>query len=377
MQKNTRIAASLMVIMILSGCNSITLASRDDITETYQKLQTAGDDLSKVTDAHAKNIRTVRRDLAVSYLMSHELPGDENGNPVNLNPNHIDASFANYVCAGVQQGTGPLRGSAYVSQYNKHVAKILKLPPDTLIGQVKALQAFAEAETAIVPVPAQEDAAKAETDCREAVIGLLAATRETPITSVVVAEAVNFAGVLAIYEAIKGLAGVVETGAKNALKIPVELQSRKQLTEFVLANRENFNKVLSQNLKAAELDEAWRLRRAATLYRPYLLFKQALSTTPEGSEFSIVQAVKVRKSFDTIDKTLSEFDAMSITPSPASFVKSVKKSHDALVKLAENQDISLSVIIGFLSGMSDMVETVRTDWDALGVATEAARNAFP
>ena len=91
-------------------------------------------------------------------------------------------------------------------------------------GMIKKLKlkdalAFAEAETAIVPVPAQEDAAKAETDCREAVIGLLAATRETPITSVVVAEAVNFAGVLAIYEAIKGLAGVVETGAKNALKI--------------------------------------------------------------------------------------------------------------------------------------------------------------
>jgi hypothetical protein len=286
-------------------------------------------------------------------------------------------AFAEYACAGTQQWTGPMQGAGYVSKYNKQLSKILELPPDTLMGQVKALVAFAEAKVVVIPVPEADDGEKAEKKCREDVKALLKVAVSTPPGQLSLEGPLPLALIPAI-DMIKALGKAAEQAAKDALKIAVEVQRRHQLTEFVKANRDSFNRNMSSNLASARLEKAWELRRAATLYRAYLSFAVATAIKPEAAgRFSPGQAVQITKSFSTVDAALAEFDAMAVTPSPAEFAKAVKSSHDALFALATNEKISLEEFIGFLTAMSEMVDAVRNDWDALAAAAEKARKASP
>lgn len=362
----------------LSGCETGTLASRDKLNEAQQKLQTAGDNLGKMTTDHAKNVRIVRRELAFAYLISNGMPATESPSPTNIDPRVPEASFQNYVCAGIAQGTGPLRGAKYIAQYNKQVAKILTVPPDTLSGQLAALKVFADSKTEIVPLPTENDVDKEEENCRAAVGDLLKLAKSVPIRHKKhQLEAFDPISMLAIYQAVTVLIDKGKQLAKDALKIAVEIRTRQQLTEFVVSNQSNFNKVLTEQLDNTELEGAWKMRRAASLYRPYLLFSAAMNGLESEPGITTAIGSKYRKSFDAIDKSLAEFDAMSTTPSPASFREAVKKSQDVLLALATNKDVSLSEIVGFLTEMSDMIDTVRTDWSDLAEAAEASRKAFP
>lgn len=367
---------TLIVITALAGCtfDGVPLVSSASLLKAQQSSQKASDDLNRVAVSQAISLRSSKRALGVAYFIE-QAPQETRGNePLNLDPQKPEASFANYLCAGTADSYGLLRGSAYVGRWNQALGNWMVQPPDTLRGQAKALIAFSTAKVVVVQVPDAAGANGAESRCREDALKLLQTAVNTPLSKLGGGEESPALALFAIYDAIKGLGEVLETLAKDGTKVAVEIERRRKIADFIKANSSGFKQNANTNLKNERLQFAWDLRRAATIYRPYLVFRTALSS--RGAAVTPDQQEKLRKTFDAVDTSLAEFDAMAATASPTELASTVTNAHDALADLVADNKVSLEEIAAFLTEMADMVGKVKSDWDALPAAAAKARDAL-
>lgn len=333
----------LVLVVPLSAC--FTLAPTATINSTTKAF---GDVVTTSTEVLATEKRAkpnVRRSEAVMFWIKK---GDSTQNIVTADESE---SFARLTCAGVTSLERSKAFLEYASAYSTALNGITAPGGDSFSGQWKK---FIENNKRIeLKGPKETKSGKDEFDaCAKEVAGQLLFTGApaADVSDEAVAE------VSTSLEAYKALFSALEKAATDSLKAINEIQARKKFSEFVIRQDDSFNAALSQGLGASSLEDAWKRRKAASLWRPYQTFREMirLNRTTQEREIS---ALAIR-----MNSELAEYDALRATNSPLEVTKSLAEAQSRLLDLAKNDDLSVSGVISFLQGLQKQLANLKSDF---------------
>lgn len=337
----TRLSAVVTLAVVGGLCtacpNSQRLAA---LGEQYKKANQAATDLLNI---NISQVKQVRRISAVVYYLSDQRPNAAD----NFDPNKPVESFVNFVCTGDDDLNFSRAGLAYTAAYASSIEAITQESTDSVGGYWSALTAL-RAGSENGPLALPEIPTDQFQKCREEVLKDLPPKGISAVSAR--PEAFAPAAVIAAVAAL-------ETLLKDGLKILVEAGQAKRLKVFIDNNRENYKKVLREDLKTDELTRHYQRRRASSITAPYYAFVDMLSLSRTTQRTQILAAAA------SIDHQLIDYDQIRVGPRPQALANLYSTINSKLEDFAAGKT-SLSDAIAFLSGLYSELSQVKEDYDA-------------
>lgn len=344
---------NILVLTALAGCNT-TLESKEKISESIENVDIAMKSASDILYEEIKSRPSVRRMEAIKYYINH---GNNDLNITGKTSKDIEESFARYVCTGVGAFQRDLAAVKYAKNYTNSLKLIIEPGKDTLWGQVEKLRTLGQMNQKL-PEPKATSSQEAFDFCIKETLTILRDEFDGHTALDVSGEMAPGVIILAISGA-EELLKKLEDLARAGLKIANELKMRKVLKDFDIQNRENLERIISNNLSDEKFEKAWKRRKAASLYLPYEYFKSifTLSRTKESIEIIKLSAL--------INSQLNYYDTMRATTPPQDVTKTLREVEIKLHNIISDETISLEKIIGFVKSISNELKSIKKDYEGI------------
>ncbi|HZG08028.1 MAG TPA: hypothetical protein VEZ70_03510 [Allosphingosinicella sp.] len=346
---STKAFALGLLTVALSGCG--TMAPSGQIAEVTTKfsdiVKSSSDTL--LTETGAKT--SVRRDEVLMHYISR---GD---NPGSITRAGVPRSFANYVCVGSSSLVNQTAFLDYSKAYSDALAGITKPGASTFAGQWKKYQELKKADTQAITPPEQMMPGDLFEKCTADVSARLT-FEGVPASDFTNESAIGF--VLGLEQLVRA----VETTLATGLKVGNEIESRRMFSRLVIAQHEDFQSRLSNDLRPDLLDNAWERRKSRALWRPYRTFARMMELDPARDR------AEIYKLADETNAGLAEFDALRKTKSPATVVKSLAVAENAIYEVATNEKLSPRQLLSFLASIATDLEQIGKDYKGVKEAAD-------
>jgi hypothetical protein len=344
-----------ILFFLLASCVPASQKTIADLGAKYEKANQSAVDAVSVESKQVKRVRRIG--AVIAYINNPSLSPVEN-----LNAGEMKESFKNFVCTGEVDFQITSAGLKFTSDYAKTVKAITTLPDDSIYGYVRALS---ELKGKKGPLALPEIKKNQFSECLKEVEKDLPPTGYTAVTArrEAVAEAI------AAVEAVQALITSIQKLVKMGLKRLNEAEQIAVLKSFIEENKDNYQRVLTEDLSSDELKNAFERRRKIAVAAPYYAFEDMmkLSTTKDRREM-IKRAVE-------IDQDLAEYDAIRIQRAPVAVAGQFEEINKNLKSFVEGKT-SLAEIIQFLSETASELEDAKKNYDDVATKYQSLLDAI-
>jgi hypothetical protein len=346
---------SALCAFFISGC---TISSSSDMKAAVDKFDSAIKVAADALEVERKSRPRTRRFEAIEYyVQTRNFNFTETASIPDFTSSDKIGSFARFTCAGSGSLIRENNAIQYDKQYSLGLKDIFESGSDSLPSQYKRFKKLNKvADVITAPEQPQKNAVQS---CATEVINLLGNWKPVPTTDTYDE---NPAAIVPVaIEAIKALNELAITLAKKYN----DGQAKEKFSEYVKINHVNFSKVMEEDLSADRLSNSWDHRKAVSLQQPLLTFKKIFDVGKLDKNLSNFEDNdnKIREIGLIADKQLEEFDSIKNLPSPVYIRQKIIDSEDKLMKIANNEDISIGEVVSFLSSTIDDFNEIKKQYD--------------
>jgi hypothetical protein len=376
---------AVFAITSLTACSSATLATREDLQSAISQYPM---EIKKATDSFVAATETeivTQRKMDWSRFVTRDsielkkIPRDD----------VISRIFINYVCAGVGSFDPQIESLKYLSHRSELLTDSLKPSPDSLSGKVKALNFYLDGPD-LKDLKAPTSAADQETldkqkekdstvnkalrtciDTVEADIAIIA-----PTDGKATEEGME---IIAALTTLKALYDAGEAALKATADVAIDAAQRRYFTELVTKTKSDAEKAVTV-LTDKSVTQSWNRRRAAALIMPYYIYKasvaKVIAARNEAGNKSLgpTAVPALLQLSEGVNSSLAEYTAVS-KASPKSFGEQLSTINNNLVKLAENDKITLTTVTSFFKDTAGHVKAAADAYGAIPTKAKEARDA--
>jgi hypothetical protein len=344
-----RLALILAAALFLVACATTRPISR--YTEAANQFKSAVTSASDVVKKSIAEDSRVQRQSAIRYYLDVG-PSKENLDASVEDASVVEASFANFACAGTR-GVRAHANLRYLEKYGKVLAGVLKEPADGVLAVAANIEELRKPKAPLeLPEPKDDQFAR----CLTGVENTLK-VKGLPLNPSGDGDKVRFgfpASVVAFQEAIKAIAKVLE----GVLKIAEEAERKDAFERIVKVNEPNVKMVLADQSLNDSLNSAVQQRRLVSLYGPFLRFERLMRLDRSDR----AKHPEIWREALRTHEELAEFDAIRLSVEPVDITKAVTTAHESLVALAHGK-ASIEDTLAYLKALADQLEEIKKDMD--------------
>jgi hypothetical protein len=340
--ESRRRASSVLLVLSLMSTSCTSQKTIASLGVEYEKANKAAADAVALESGQVKRVR--RLGAVIAYINNPSLTIVEN-----LNASQVPGSFINFVCTGADDFEITSAGLRFTGDYAKSIKAITTVPEDSISGYIGAL-AELKGKNKVLALP---DIQKNQFEqCRQQVANDVPPRGVTAVT----ARQENPAAAIAAIQAGQALIESLQKLIKAGLKLATQAAQRAVLVKFIAENRENYKRVLQEDLNSTELSRAFDRRRQVTVAVPFYAFEAMMKLSPTTERAEIVKRAIV------IDEDLREYDAIRTQRQPGAIVDHFASINRKLEDYAEGR-ISLGELTAFLSETAQELADAKKGYD--------------
>jgi len=294
--------------------------------------------------------------------------------PANFTLDGEQRAFANYLCAGATTFRNEVQFLAFAKSYASGAEGIVKPGGDSFAEQWKKYKEL-QKPISVPNVPKPDGSGKdlfkqctkellAETDGKPPLL------RFSGVPATDMTDEIALAAIPAAVEAFSALLSALETAAKDGLKAVNAVEARKKFSAYVNAVHQRFQGSISTDLDPDRMNDAWRRRKAQSLWRPYLTFMRILELKRKNAS-----AYDIKELATKLEGELAEYDAIRATQAPGGLVRALSAAENAVLSAATDEKVSLDALIELLGAVSTEAKSLVNDYADVEKKTAAAISA--
>lgn len=160
-----------------------------------------------------------------------------------------------------------------------------------------------------------------------------------------------------VIAAVEALFKALDKAATDGLTAVNAVEARKKLAEYVNTVHEKFQGSISSELSPDRLDDAWKRRKAYSLWAPYLTFTHILRLKAQNASDYEIKDYAVK-----LESELGPYDVIRGTKPPSAIVKGLSAAENAVYSAATDNSVSLEAIAQLLDGIIADINSVVSDY---------------
>lgn len=282
---------------------------------------------------------------------------------------NIRQSLRTVACIGLNETYDTEGRLAWLGQFETALKGIVKEADGSLGAQwrnLRDLQRIASGSKQVPGPLASSDAEEVNGEtpllrCRAAVdkaIGLI--ENKSTVGSIIQKEAVPFATLFALGQAVWELAQTVEALAVDILKIANEEARYKAVQRLLEERKEELDKALAEtgdDILAKAYRTAWEARQASTLVIPYYRVRQiVVEFKPANQPLDLVRTA------EQLHDDLADFDAMRLQVPPDNLLKAAQTARQKLKKVVSREQ-GWEADLAYLFAFAKRIKQIGDDYD--------------